>query len=161
MDCLRRLLVDFDFRSKFLKDFNMLRPKSTVCSLQTHACAESLALADIIGWDVGNWSKCLSHWQPWLGSVRNENSKIVVLGERNGGISLWPARVFKNTLEGTDTLQLTPGKVPYAEDRIHHFVSSVLDNKKPLVAMEESLKVQHVLDAIYASASAGKEVKLA
>jgi len=79
----------------------------------------------------------------------------------NAGISLWPTRVFKNTLDGHDTLHLTPGKVPYAEDRIHHFVSCVLDSKKPLVALEESLKVQQVLDAIYASAASGKEVKLA
>ena len=79
----------------------------------------------------------------------------------NAGISLWPTRVFKNTLDGHDTLHLTPGKVPYAEDRIHHFVSCVLDSKKPLVAPEESLKVQQVLDAIYASAASGKEVKLA
>jgi len=51
-------------------------------------------------------------------------------------------------------------KIPHPEDRIHHFVNCVLDGKKPLVSMEESLKVQQILDAIYTSAAAGKEVKL-
>ena len=63
-------------------------------------------------------------------------------------------------LEGQETLAFHPGKVPYNEDRVHHFVSCVLDGKKPLVAPEESLKVQQVLDALYASADTGKEVKL-
>ena len=51
-------------------------------------------------------------------------------------------------------------KVPFPEDRTHHFVACVLDGKKPLVLPEESLKVQQVLDAIYASAATKKEVVL-
>ena len=78
----------------------------------------------------------------------------------NAGLSLWPAKLFRNMLEGQETLAFHPGKVPYNEDRVHHFVSCVLDGKKPLVAPEESLKVQQVLDALYASADTGKEVKL-
>jgi predicted dehydrogenase len=50
--------------------------------------------------------------------------------------------------------------VPHAEDRIHHFVSCTLDGKKPLVAPEQSLKVQGIIDAIYASAATGKEVRV-
>jgi predicted dehydrogenase len=36
----------------------------------------------------------------------------------------------------------------------------VLEAKKPLVAPEESLKVQEILDAIYVSAATGREVRL-
>jgi predicted dehydrogenase len=78
----------------------------------------------------------------------------------NAGLSLFPARLFRNTLDGQETIQFNAAKVPYPEDRVHHFVNCVLDGKKLLVPPEESLKVQQVLDAIYASAAAGKEVKL-
>ena len=47
-----------------------------------------------------------------------------------------------------------------AGDRIGHFVSCVLVGKKPIIPIEESLKVQQVLDAIYLSAETGKEVRL-
>lgn len=79
----------------------------------------------------------------------------------NGGLSLYPAKLFRNTLDGQETIQFnTSTKVPYPEDRVHHFVNCVLDGKKLLVPPEESLKVQQVLDALYASAAGGKEVKL-
>ncbi|MDB6068283.1 MAG: oxidoreductase [Pedosphaera sp.] len=77
-----------------------------------------------------------------------------------GGLSLYPARLFRNGPNGYETIQLGNLKVPHPEDRIHHFVSSVLDGKKPMVAVEESLKVQQILDAIYTSSSTGKEVRL-
>jgi predicted dehydrogenase len=51
-------------------------------------------------------------------------------------------------------------KVAHPDDRVHHFVQCVLDNKKLMVLPEESLKVQQVLDAIYGSAASGKEVLL-
>jgi len=78
----------------------------------------------------------------------------------NAGLSLWPARLFRHGVEGDDTLHLTPFKTSHSEDRIHHFVSCVLDGKKPLVTTDESLKVQQVLDALYTSARTSKEVRL-
>lgn len=78
----------------------------------------------------------------------------------NAGLSLWPAKLYRNMVEGHETLAFHPGKMPYSDDRVHHFVACVLDGKKPLVAPEESLKVQQALDAIYASADSGKEVRL-
>jgi predicted dehydrogenase len=50
--------------------------------------------------------------------------------------------------------------LPQPEDRLHHFVNAVLDSKRPLVTVEESLKIQQILDAIYSSAASGKEVRL-
>ncbi len=76
------------------------------------------------------------------------------------GFSLFPAKLFRNTLDGQETLTFNATKVPYPEDRVHHFVSCVLDGRKLLVPPEESLKVQQALDALYASAAAGKEVRL-
>jgi predicted dehydrogenase len=78
-----------------------------------------------------------------------------------GGLSLYPARLFRNGPNGYETTHLAAAKVPCPEDRVHHFVNCVLDGKKPLVPVEESLKLQKILDAIYASAASGKEVRLA
>jgi SAM-dependent methyltransferase len=50
-------------------------------------------LDDIIGWDVRNWSGCLFYWQPWLDKLNVKTARILVLGERNGGISLWFAKL--------------------------------------------------------------------
>ncbi len=77
-----------------------------------------------------------------------------------GGLSLYPARLFRNGPSGYETIQLAGLKMPQPEDRIHHFVNCVLEGKKPMVTVEESLKVQQVLDAIYTSAATGKEVRM-
>ncbi len=78
----------------------------------------------------------------------------------NAGLSLYPARLIRNSPDGFETIQLNGVKVPHSEDRVHHFVTCVLDGKKPLVPPEESLKIQELLDAIYLSSSTGKEVRL-
>jgi predicted dehydrogenase len=78
----------------------------------------------------------------------------------NGGLALFPARLFRNGANGYESIHLSGLKIPLPEDRLHHFVNCVLDGKKPLVTLEESLKVQQILDAIYTSAASGKEVKL-
>jgi predicted dehydrogenase len=77
------------------------------------------------------------------------------------GLSLFPARIFRSTPDGYQTINLNVPKVPHQEDRLHHFVSCVLEGKRPLVSLDESLKVQKILDATYASAQSGKEVKVA
>ena len=76
------------------------------------------------------------------------------------GLSLYPARLFRNGPNGYETIQLAGLKIPHPEDRLHHFVNCVLDGKKPMVTMEESLQVQKILDAIYTSSATGKEVRL-
>jgi predicted dehydrogenase len=77
------------------------------------------------------------------------------------GLALYPAKLFRNGPNGYETIQLAAVKVPLVEDRVHHFVDAVLSGKKPLVTLEESLKLQQILDAIYASSTTGKEVRLA
>jgi len=49
----------------------------------------TLPVAEIISWDVANWSHCLSYWQPWVEPLDRTSSRVLVLGERSGGISLW------------------------------------------------------------------------
>lgn len=97
----------------------------------------------------------------WAGFANHTDREygLELLGTQ-AGLSLWPARLHRNILDGQETLQFNPGKVAYADDRVHHFVGCILDNKKPLVAPEESLKLQQLLDALYASAASGKEVRM-
>jgi predicted dehydrogenase len=76
------------------------------------------------------------------------------------GLSLFPARLYRPGPNGYEAIHLALPIIAHSEDRIHHFVTCALEGKKPLVLPEESLKVQQVLDAIYASAATGKEVRL-
>src|SRR6478609_10988283 len=41
-----------------------------------------------IEWDVFNWSNALVHWSGIVKSL-SKDAKILCLGERNGGLSLW------------------------------------------------------------------------
>ncbi len=45
---------------------------------------------DIIEWDVLNWSRLMHYWQPVLEQLPRD-SKVLAIGERNGGLSLWLA----------------------------------------------------------------------
>lgn len=98
----------------------------------------------------------------WAGHhpIRTREYGIDLLGT-DAGLSLFPAYVCRNGPIGYEMIELVQTKLPYSEDRIHHFVSCVLDGKNPLVAPEESLQLQKILDAIYVSAASGKEVKVA
>jgi predicted dehydrogenase len=92
------------------------------------------------------------------GDTREEG--IDLLGTE-AGMSLFPAKLFKQSLHGLETTHFFNTKNGPVEDRISHFVNCIIEGKKPLIPIEESLKVQQVLDAIYASAETGKEVRLA
>jgi predicted dehydrogenase len=78
----------------------------------------------------------------------------------SAGLSLYPARLFRPGANGFETIALSLVGTPYTEERIHHFASCALDNRKPLVAPEQSLKLQELLEAITSSAASGKEVRL-
>jgi len=76
------------------------------------------------------------------------------------GLSVYPARLFRPGPAGLETVNLTFPVQHHGDDRIQHFVSCALDGKKPAVTPEQSLKLQELLDAIYASAASGREVRV-
>ncbi len=86
-------------------------------------------------------------------------SGIDLLGTE-AGMSLFPAKLFKQGLHGFETTHFFNAKNGPGEDRVAHFVCCVVEGKKPLIAAEESLKVQQTLDALYESAQTGREVRL-
>jgi predicted dehydrogenase len=97
----------------------------------------------------------------WAGFHPGDNREegIDLLGTE-AGMSLFPAKLFKQSLHGFETTHFYNNKNGPCEDRIGHFVNCIIEGKKPIIPMEESLKVQQVLDAIYLSAETGKEVRL-
>ncbi len=97
----------------------------------------------------------------WAGHHAGGNREygIDLLGT-DAGLSLYPARRFRNGASGYETIELSSPKVPYGEESAHHFIQCIVEGKRPLVALEEPLEVQLILDAIYASAASGKEVRL-
>lgn len=44
---------------------------------------------DVIEWDVYNWSNALTHWTNKISQVSASEARVLCLGERNGGLSLW------------------------------------------------------------------------
>lgn len=56
----------------------------------TAAQLHKLPVQDIIEWDVYNWSQLIRYWQPVLETLPR-NSKVLAVGERNGGLALWLA----------------------------------------------------------------------
>lgn len=46
-------------------------------------------MKDVIEWDACNWSKVLLFWTEALSRFPPEKTRVLCLGERNGGLSLW------------------------------------------------------------------------
>lgn len=49
-----------------------------------------LCIADVIEWDISNWSRALKYWEENT-SVDLSSAKALEIGSRNGGLSLWMA----------------------------------------------------------------------
>lgn len=81
-------------------------------------------LEAIIEWDVVNWSKALDFWKHYLPQP-SPDIKILTLGERNGGLSLWLASlgynvIYSDRLPPTEkALQLH--QAHHIQDRITYF----------------------------------------
>jgi hypothetical protein len=53
--------------------------------------------ADIINWDIVNWSKALDFWEKEI-ELENKNYKCLEIGGRKGGLSLWLALKGNNVI---------------------------------------------------------------
>ncbi len=76
------------------------------------------------------------------------------------GLSLPPIQLFRQAPTGymAESVSLLPPRV--STNRMVHFVDCLLGKAEPLVKPSESLAVQKILDAIYVSASTGREVRI-
>ncbi len=50
-------------------------------------------ISDIIEWDIHNWKKAILFWEKYLSNnnFSFKNKKVLEIGSRNGGLSLWAA----------------------------------------------------------------------
>lgn len=78
----------------------------------------------------------------------------------DGGLLLPPLKLFRPGKLGysNELVKLIP--TPVNPNRMVHFIDVLLGRAKPFVKPEESLAVQKILDAIYASARSGREVRI-
>jgi len=76
------------------------------------------------------------------------------------GLSLPPVQVFRQTPTGYSIETAKPLPPLVNTNRMVHFIDCLLGKAEPFVKPSESLAVQKILDAIYASASSGREVRV-
>jgi len=94
----------------------------------------------------------------WAANVHDEQSGLYVLGDK-AGISTNPLGVF-----GADRTSLTSTRFDYLDEKeghrgeIRHFTECVERNLPVRVKPEESLRIQKIIDAIYASSAKNREV---
>lgn len=107
---------------------------------------------------------CLILEVTWNLLEPKEQSHFQILGSKGGAV-LNPLRVHKS-LHG-HLVNVTPQmegqrsfyKMSYKRE-IYHFIECIQKKKTPLTTGEEALKVIEILDAMYESASSGREVSL-
>lgn len=96
----------------------------------------------------------------WAANIEKEFQETRVLGTQ-GGATMSPLRIYKEMQRSL--VDITPAYLPKVEphtQEIAHFVACVRGACECLVQPESVLDVQAVLDAIYASAESGREVRL-
>jgi len=71
-----------------------------------------------------------------------------------------PLQLFRPTSRGYSTESINPTCLSVNTNRMVHFIDCLLGKAEPYVKPAESLAVQKILDAIYLSATTGREVRL-
>lgn len=100
----------------------------------------------------------------WACHAEDGNRMDVHLYGTEGGASLYPAKLFRNDPLRTeyDVIEDLNAPVPLPhEDRFHNFFNAILGTEELAVTIEQALTVQKILDGIYASGSAGHEIRFA
>jgi predicted dehydrogenase len=93
-------------------------------------------------------------------NIEHDVMDIKILGDK-GGASLHPLKIFTERNKTLyDTTPVFLPRVAAHEENIKKFVKAVREGGKPPVTGEEGLMVTEIIDAIYASSDANKEVTL-
>ncbi len=95
----------------------------------------------------------------WAAFQETANANSIDLFGTEGGGHMSPVKIFK---KGKKDYEVIEPKIKPALtlDRMHHFVDCIVNKKKPICDMRQSLAVQKILDAIYESSKTGKEVRI-
>ncbi len=152
-------------------------PKPIAASGQTYA--KFGKRSDIVGF-MGQWDyKNFTVEDFAIGLIRFENGATISL--ESSFVANIPEDVFTSTICGTEggavthpltivreqhrSLQTFKPEIPHADIATHsaevkHFCEAILNNTEPLTTGEHGLAVAKIMDAIYASSEAGKEVAI-
>lgn len=162
LDAGLHLLGDFDVKSVSGQVYSKLGPRASGNGERGKSAVNSAPVFDVEDYGAalvklrtGRTVILEASWAAFHAPSSREYG--VDLFGTTGGLSLYPARLFREGAQGYEVIELAPQKLAHSEDALHHFVSCVVQGKKPLIPLEESLKVQQIIDAIYASAASGKE----
>ena len=77
----------------------------------------------------------------------------------DAGLLFPPLRLFRQGAHGYQTELVECGTPFVSENRMVHFIDVVLGKAEPYIPVAESVAVQRILDAIYESATTGREVR--
>ena len=69
-------------------------------------------------------------------------------------------QLFRQTENGYSTESVATTTTLVSANRMSHFINCLLGTEQPYVKPSESLAVQKILDAIYASSRTGREVRI-
>jgi predicted dehydrogenase len=96
----------------------------------------------------------------WAAHGPLADSNSTQLFGTDAGLSLPPLQIFRQTPAGysSESVNLLPPRVD--TNRMVHFIDCLTGKAEPYVKPDESLAVQKILDAIYVSASTGREVRI-
>jgi len=78
----------------------------------------------------------------------------------DAGLNLPPVSIFRQMPRGYSAEEVAMLPPLVNPNRMVHFIDCLLGKAEPHVKPEESLAIQKILDAIYASASTGREVRI-
>jgi len=170
-------LIDIGVHILDLTLWLMGHPRPTAASGVTYA--KFGTRGDIVGfmgqWDYKNFT--VEDFAAAL--IRFENGATVVL--ESSFVANIPEDVHNSTLCGTEggatvhpltivkekhrSLQVFKPEFPSTKESLHtleikHFVESILNNQEPLITGEQGMVVAQIMDAIYASSDAGREVEI-
>jgi predicted dehydrogenase len=171
-------LIDIGVHILDLTLWLMGHPKPTAASGVTYA--KFGHRSDIVGfmgqWDYKNFT--VEDFASAL--IRFENGASIVL--ESSFVANIPEDIFNSTLCGTEggattnpltiikerhrSLQIFKPEFPSPSVNTHaaeikSFIECILEGREPLVTGEQGLMVAQIMDAIYASSEAGKEVAIA
>lgn len=101
----------------------------------------------------------------WACHAEYANRNDVHLYGTEAGARAYPAKVFEYgeeeyVIKEGEALDEVDIALPHG-DRFHNFFNTILGTEQPLTSVEEALKVQAILDAIYQSCATGREVVFA
>jgi len=99
----------------------------------------------------------------WAAHQEEADSHNVELFGTEAGALLYPGEVFRYDTDLCAQVNVGELKVPLLyphKNRFVNFVQAILGEEKPCVTHDEALKVQRIIDAVYESAAARREVRL-